>query len=357
MIDRPTLDLAFVGFGNVARRAVTLLRDLSPQLAFDARTVAILTSRHGGAWSPQGVDAGRAVDAVSQGGILQAWPDTLPPLAGRGSNAPAIAAVLEQHAACADEGRLVCIETTVLDIQSGEPAKAHVEAALTHRAHVVTANKGPIAFAYGVLAAIARHVRRELRFEGVVMDGVPLFNLIRDTLPGVRVTGFRGVLNSTTNHILTTIEKGGTFEEALAQMQREGIAEADPSLDVDGWDAAAKTAAMMNVLMQANVTPHDIQRQGIRAVAATHVKAAAERGERLRLVAAASRDGHRAAGHVRVESVPANDLLGSLDGMQNAVVLHTDVLGEIGILQRDGGLTQTAYAIVTDLESIARALR
>jgi homoserine dehydrogenase len=333
-----TFDLVFVGFGNVARRASQLLEEMASRLPFTTRTVGVVTGHHG-ANTPEG------------------WPAPLPPPSTDGSsNAHVIAALAGRHADAARDKRLVCIETTVLDIRAGEPAISHVRAALSSGAHVVTANKGPAAFAYADLAALARRVDRAFLFEGAVMDGIPVFNLTRETLPGLRIESFRGVINSTTNHILTMLERGGTYEAALAQMQAEGIAEADPTLDVDGWDAAAKTAALMNVLLDARVTPHDIEREGIRAVTTDHVRDALARGERMRLVASADRHGGSPRGRVRVQRVAADDPLGGLEGQQNALLLRTDLLGEIGILQRDGGLTQTAYAIVSDLTTLARTI-
>jgi homoserine dehydrogenase len=245
----------------------------------------------------------------------------------------------------------------VLDIREGEPARSHVRAALEGGAHVVTVNKGPAAFAYHELAALARVRGREFLSEGAVMDGIPVLNLVRETLPGIRVEGFRGVVNSTTNHILTALTRGETFDAALARMQAEGIAEADPALDIDGWDAAAKTAILMNVLMDARVTPHDVERQGIRGVSADDVRAAAADGERLRLVASAGWRNGAIRGRVHVERVPADDPLGALEGQQNALLIRTDRLGEIGILQREGGLTQTAYAVVSDLATVMGRLK
>jgi homoserine dehydrogenase len=331
-----TLDLIFAGFGNVARRASRLLEEMAPRLPFATKTVGVITGHHG-ASTPDG------------------WPDSLPsPATDGSSNAHVIEALAARHADAAREGRLVCVETTVLDIRAGEPAISHVRAALTNGAHVVTANKGPTAFKYSELAALAKRMHREFLFEGAVMDGIPIFNLVRETLPGVRIESFRGVVNSTTNHILTMLERGETYDAALAQMQAEGIAEADPMLDVDGWDAAAKTAALMNVLMDARVTPHDIEREGIRHVAGDDVRAACARGERIRLVVSADRRRGTPAGRVRLERVGARDPLAGLEGQQNALLLGTDLMGEIGILQRDGGLTQTAFAIVSDLATIAR---
>jgi homoserine dehydrogenase len=318
---------------------------MEARLPFGCKAVAVLTARHGCARALSGLNMQHVLERLESGGSLGNHE--------RSESAETITELCAHLDHAGRQGRLVCIETTPLDIRSGEPARSHVRAALEGGAHVVTANKGPAAFAYAELAALARMHRREFLFEGAVMDGIPVMNLVRETLPGVTIEGFRGVINSTTNHILTALERGETFHEALARMQAEGIAEADATLDVDGWDAAAKVAVLMNVLMGAQVTPHDIERQGIRGVSSDEVRAAVAAGERVRLVASARRDDGVPKGRVRPERVPADDPLGGLQGQQNALLLRTDVLGEIGILQRDAGLTQTAYAIVSDLITIA----
>jgi homoserine dehydrogenase len=247
----------------------------------------------------------------------------------------------------------VLIETTPLDVHTGQPAIHHIERALERGLHVVTANKGPVAIKWRELDRAARERGVSFLFEGAVMDGIPVFNFVRETLPGVTITGFRGVLNSTTNHIITALEDGGEFGPALEAMQRAGIAEADPSLDVDGWDAAAKAAALANVLMGATLTPASVVRTGIRDLNGADVRAAAARGTRIRLVASAG------AGGARVEPVvlPAADLLAQLRGMANAVIFETDLLGEVAVTQLTGGLTQTAYALVSDLATVARRIR
>jgi homoserine dehydrogenase len=250
-----------------------------------------------------------------------------------------------------DASLRIVIETTTLDIDAGEPASAHVRRAIECGCHVVTANKGPAAFAYHDLSSRAIQKGVRFLFEGAVMDGIPLFNLVRDTLPTVRIHGFRGVVNSTTNHILTALENGHEFAPALARMQAEGIAEADPSLDVDGWDAAAKTAILANVFLDARVTPHDIDRTGIGPDTAARARAAVANGQRLRLVASASRTGRPS---VRLIELPPDDLLAGLRGTANALILETDTLGQVAISQLDGGLTHTAYALLTDVIAIAR---
>lgn len=249
----------------------------------------------------------------------------------------------------------VVVETTTLDITDGRPALDHVEAALDAGLHVVTANKGPVAFAYDRLRESADRNGVSFLFEGTVMDGVPIFNLVRETMPLIEVKGLRGVVNSTTNHILSALEDGEAFAPALERMQAEGIAEADPSLDIDGWDAAAKAAALANVLMDADLTPRDVDRTGISAESAAQALRARQNGRRLRLVAAASRtaDGGVAA-TVRPQELPDDDLLAQLRGKSNALIFQTDLLGDIAITQLGGDVTMTAYALLSDLVTLRR---
>jgi len=245
----------------------------------------------------------------------------------------------------------VVIETTTLGIENGRPAIDHVEAALASGCHVVTANKGPAAFAYAALSATARAAGLSFLFEGAVMDGVPVFNLVRETMPTSVVQRFRGIVNSTTNHILTALEHGEAFAPALTRMQALGIAEADPSLDVDGWDAAAKAAALANVFMGAGITPQDVVREGLGPDTAERAREARARGRRLRLIASGAR-GQRPS--VALTELPPDDLLAGLRGQANALIVTTDILGDIAICQLDGDLRHTAYALLSDLVTVRR---
>ena len=155
------------------------------------------------------------------------------------------------------------VELTTLNPATGQPAIGHIQAAFRSGMHVVTANKGPIAHAYHTLAGEAAGRNLCFRFESSVMDGAPVFNLFRNGLPRVRVLGFAGVLNSTSKLVIEEMERGGTFEEGLAHARALGVAEADASYDTEGWDSAAKAAALANVLMDARVTPRDVEREGI----------------------------------------------------------------------------------------------
>jgi homoserine dehydrogenase len=353
------LDLLLVGFGHVGQRLARLLQEKSVALRRDYglswRVVGIATRHHGSAFDARGLDMVKALRLVEAGTSL----DVLTGAESERMLAPGASGLdLIRHATGESRLRrlqhLVLVETTLLDIERGQPAIDHVSAALRGGAHVVSANKGPVAFACRELQSVAESAHREFLFESAVMDGVPVFNLARETMPVADITGFRGVINATTNHILTAMEAGRSFDEALREMQEAGTAEADASLDVDGWDAAAKTAALMNVLMRGTATPRTIDRTGIRTVTRHAVAEAVARGKRIRLVARATRkDGHP-VGRVAPEELDATDPLANLTGVQNLLVLETDVLGDVGLLQLDGGLIQTAYGLLSDLVTIAK---
>ena len=357
-----TLDLALVGFGNVARRFVRLLEERRQELNdvhdVDWRVVGIATKRHGIARNPEGLDALRAADHVESGGSLDVL-DAVNALVTSSLPKPSDSLEFIEHTAAQARaagrpGQLVVVETTVLDVKAGQPALDHVIGALTAGAHVVTANKGPVAIAYRELRALADTVGREFLFEGAVMDGIPIFNMARETLPVVGITGFRGVVNSTTNYIISAMENGREFDESLKEMQAAGIAEADASLDVDGWDAAAKASALANVLMDGDLTPQLVERHGIGHLTGHMVRDAVRRGCRIKLVARGERRDGRVVARVSAEELPEGDLLATLRDQQNALILETELLGDFSIVQLGGGLTQTAYALVSDLVSIAR---
>jgi homoserine dehydrogenase len=335
-------DLALIGYGNVAKRFVSLLEERRDWLArecdLECRIVGVATRSHGSRLDPRGIS------------FADLNRDSQQPESREASMASHVIDRLGQSEA---ELRVV-VETTTLDVRSGQPALDHVRAGMAAGCHVVTANKGPVAFAYAELRDAAAAAGVRFLFEGAVMDGVPIFNLVRQTLPAVQIAGFRGVINSTTNHILTALECGEEFGAALARMQAEGIAEAEPSLDVDGWDAAAKTAALANVLLDARITPHDVRRTGIGPKDAGRAQAAASGGRRLKLVASASRGATGVIASVEPIELPRRDLLAGLDGKANALVLRTDLLGEIAVCQLEGSLTHTAYALLSDLITIRR---
>ncbi len=336
-------DLALIGFGRVGRRFATLLEDRRERLQqehdLDCRIVAIATANHGGTIDTSGVDAVHAATRRESGQPV-------------GASTTALDVITSLSRSMAPVR--VVIETTTLNIQDGQPAISYAEAALDAGCHFVTANKGPVSFAYRRLSDRACRAGRSFLFEGAVMDGVPIFNLVREALPVVTVTGFRGIVNTTTQYVLSAIEHGESLAAALRRMQAEGIAESDPSLDLEGWDAAAKGAALANVLMAANVTPRDVERDGVTPEIADAARAAARNGRKLRLIVTGARVAGRVGVQVRLTEIDCGDLLATLPGTANALILQTDLLGELAICQMAGDLTQTAYALLSDLVTIGR---
>ncbi len=337
------LRIALVGFGNVGRRFAEQLRGpfRRPLRAAGVRirVTGIATARHGVAIDPYGIHLGRALRIAAVGGSL----DSL----HCGRSARDVRGFIARVPADA------LVEITTLDPRSGQPAARHVRQALARGLHVVTANKGPVAFALGPLRALARRKRRLFLHEGAVMDGTPVFNLVARCLPGVRIEGFRGTLNSTTNLVLSRMEQGLSRDVAVAEAQALGIAEADPRNDLDGWDAAVKGCALANALMDASVRPRQVARRGISGVSAAAVRRALDSRFRTRLVVR----GARLAGRVRVSVAPERLPLGdplSGSGPDAALVLQTDLMGEIGVFERGATVDQTAYALLSDLLEITR---
>ena len=245
----------------------------------------------------------------------------------------------------------VLVEITTLDPKSGQPAVAHVRQALGRGMHVVTANKGPVAFALRPLKALAGRKKRLFLHEGAVMDGTPVFNLAERCLRGARIVSFRGTLNSTTNLVLSRMEEGRTPSAAVREAQALGIAEADPRNDLEGWDAAVKGCAIANGLMNASVRPASVRRRGIAGLTTLDARRAVRAGTRLRLVVRGVRKKGRVLVSVAPERIPFGDPL-SGSGPDAALVLETDLMGEIGVFERGATVDQTAYALLSDLLEI-----
>ncbi len=265
------------------------------------------------------------------------WP------APRGSSAVAqnVAEWLEQ--ARAD----VFFETSSLDPHSGQPAIDHLTAALNHGAHAVSANKGPVIHAYQELSMLARERGKKFLCESTVMDGVPIFSLFPAALPATEMRGFSGVLNSTTNVVLTEVEKGLSFEDAIRRAQALGIAETDPSNDLDGWDAAVKVVALTIVLMGIPVKLEQVQRTGIRELSEEKIRSVRSAGMRYKLVCRAERRGAGVDCLVRPELLLASDPLANLEGTSSAIHFDLDVFG-LSLVEHNPGIEATAYGLLAD---------
>jgi homoserine dehydrogenase len=320
------LRIALIGFGNVGRafaRLLDLQRDRYP-----FRIVGIHTARHGTAYEPAGL-----------------------PVAPRFGPAAASVDEFLDHAECDAVG-----EITTLNPETGEPALSHIRAAFVRRRHVVTANKGPVAHAYAELMHEAKNAGVQFRFESTVMDGAPVFNLVRRTLPAVTVHGFAGVLNSTSKIVIAAMRDGKTKQEGIEIAFRLGITEADPSYDLDGWDSAAKTAVLANVLMDARITPQDVEREGIGEFTEERVRNLAASGKTVCLISRGETAQNGLRLSVRPEILDVSDLLAAVHGTSNLLLLHTDLMGTVGTISIGPGVEQTAYGLFSDLVDIVETI-
>ncbi|HXW55052.1 MAG TPA: hypothetical protein VEJ67_04825 [Candidatus Cybelea sp.] len=328
----PTYKLALIGFGNVGREFVRLLRAKQERLRADYRIEWRLTGlasrRLGWIAEAEGLDSAALLEGR--------FPDPRP--GGGPQN-------VSEWLAAADAD--VLFEASSLNRHSGQPAIDHLRAALERGAHAVSANKGPIVHAYGELRGLAGQRGRRFLFESTVMDGAPIFSMFPRSLPAVELRGFQGILNSTTNVVLTEMEKGLTLDQAVKHAQAIGVAETDPSEDLDGWDAAVKVAALVIVLMDVPIRLEDIERVGIRGVSTEEIHAARAAGMRYKLVCRAERtfDGVRAS--VRPERLSMSDSLALLEGTTSLVRFDTDVMG-VSIIEHKPGVIATAYGLLGD---------
>jgi len=337
--------VALVGFGNVGRAFVRLLAckhaDIRVQYDLDIRITGIATRRHGTVIAPEGLNLDVLLERMRKGADLNG----LSPHPVPGDTMTFIRQVPAD----------VLLELTPVNYETGEPALSHLRLAIERGMHGITANKGPVVYGYSTLTRLAQARGVHFFFEAAVMDGAPVFSLYRETLPTARVVALEGILNSTTNLILTRMETHGeTLEEAVAYAQRMGIAETDPSGDVDGWDAAIKVAALVTVLMGVPMTPKDVEREGIRGITPEAIRQAQEEGTRWKLVCRAFWENGRVVARVRPEKVPMHSPLYNVMGTSNLLRLKTDVLGDLSIREDDPTPDTTAYGLLADVLNAVR---
>src|SRR5437899_1457883 len=331
-----TFNLGLLGFGNVNRTLTELLQ----------RKEAELRERHGIEWRITGVASRRIGWQVNTAGFNVA--NLL-----RAFRADAFARMrceeCTHYNAWPDAAQPdVVFEATSLTVENGQPAIDHIRAALEHGAHVITANKGPVVHAYEELRALAARRGKQFLFESTVMDGIPIFSLFRDTLPAIEVRGFKGILNSTTNVILTGMERGLSFDESLGQAQQLGIAETDASHDIDGWDAAVKVAALVNVIMGVPLPPQKVEREGIRRLTGETVRSARNAGAPYKLICRAQRSDSGLTASVRPEQIPLTNPMALVGGTSSIIQFETDIFPGLTITEENPGLYATAYGMLAD---------
>jgi homoserine dehydrogenase len=242
------------------------------------------------------------------------------------------------------------IEASATNLETGQPALDYCMTAFGAGMHVILANKGPIALAYDELIASANMAKRILRFEATVMAGTPSLALALDSLAGSTVLEARGILNGTTNYILTQMHQGQPYPEALAEAQRLGYAETDPRGDVEGWDAAGKLLILAATVFKTPLTMQDLQVTGITGLTTQDIIDAKDAGECYKLIAHITPQG----GSVQPVRLPLSDPLASVSNALNAITLKTDVLGDVTLIGPGAGRRQTGFALLADLLAIHR---
>ncbi len=332
-------NLCFLGFGNVGRALARLFGSKRAELAelygIDWRITGVATRGMGWRWNAAGFD-----------------PDNL--LAGKlDSSAIQEAHGVKQWLEAAQPS--VVFETTSLNVETGQPAIDYLRSALQAGAHAITANKGVVVHGYNELTALSESVGKRFLFESTVLDSAPIFSLFRECLPAVRLRGFTGIFNSTTNVILEAMETGRTFEEGVKAAQELGVTETDPSHDVDGWDSAVKVCALAKVLLKSPLTPDAVRREGIRDLDVQTLRRARAEGRPFKLVSRVqvNEDESIIAG-VRPEQLSATDPLASVRGTSLAVHFELDMMPGLTIMSHRPNLQSTAFGLLADFINAVR---
>jgi homoserine dehydrogenase len=326
-----TYNFCFLGFGNVGRALVRLLVAKSNELR----------EGYGIEWKITGVATRRLGWLSSENGF-----DVAALLSGNYDNASTYAGVTDWLKAAQPN---VVFETTSLNPETGQPAIDYLRASLQSGAHTITANKGPIVYAYDELRELGKRVNRRFLFESTVMDSAPVFSLFRETLPATRLRAFTGIMNSTTNVILEAMETGRSFEEGVKAAQELGVAETDPSHDVEGWDATMKLCAITRVILHSQLAPGEVKRQGIRDLTPSVLQRARAEGRPFKLVSRLRiGEDKTIVASVMPEQIGISEPLGSIRGTSLGAHFELDMIPALTVISHRPNLQSTAYGLLAD---------
>jgi homoserine dehydrogenase len=339
--------LSLIGFGNVARALARLL--LRKQDALKAQDITfsftgISTGRHGCAVNPDGLDILKALELVESGQSIA--PLSLVPVTNS-------LEVIQKSAAD------VMFENSPVNKQSGQPAIDHIRRALNLGMHAITANKGPVVHGYRELTALAKSKGRQFKFESTVLGGSPVFSVFRQAFPLAEIFSVKGIFNATTNIILSRMENGEDYEDAVEYCQSVGVAEADPTNDVDGWDAAIKVAALVTVLMDTPMTPQQVNPTGISKITSEMIAKAKAEGKRYKLVCSAEKVGDKVVASVTPQLIDSSSPLYNMMNSNTGITFRTDVIPDYSIIVSEregmqGGPIETAYGLFADFVNIVK---
>ena len=337
-----TWNIALTGCGTVGMALLELLHEkremLKNRFHFEYNISLISARSKGILLNPAGLDLDGVLSALHEKNSLSEFPQS----------SGSFSELLTESKAN------ILVEATPTNLNTAEPALAHITTALNQNIHVVTVNKGPIALNFNALQALAKAHHVQLRYEGTVMSGTPLIELAQHGLAGAAINRIEGILNGTTNYMLTRMENGASYEEALIEAQELGYAETDPSGDVDGWDAAVKVSILAKALFGVDLPIDQVDRTGISGISSEDIQAADKKGERIRLIATIENHGDAIRGSVKPLSLPLTHPLSQVQGVMNAACLTTDTLGPVTLIGAGAGGRETAQALLADILNIAQ---
>jgi len=344
--------LALIGFGNVARALARLLvrkQELLKEQGITFSFTGISTGRHGFAVNPNGLDIQKALDLVESG-------QSISPLTNYQSPITNSLEVIQHSQAD------VMFENSPVNTQTGQPALDHIRAALNLGMYAITANKGPVVHGYRELTALAESKGRKFKFESTVLGGAPVFSVFREAFPLAELSSIKGIFNATTNIVLSRMENGESYEDAVKYCQSIGVAETDPTNDVDGWDAAIKVAALVTVLMDTPMTPQQVNPTGIRGITTEMITKAKAEGKRYKLVCSAEKVGDKVTASVAPQLVDSASPLFGMMNSSTGITFRTDVILDYSITQTEreglkGGPVETAYGLFADFVNIAKTVK
>jgi homoserine dehydrogenase len=334
--------LAIIGFGNVGQGLTTIINDkyelLKERFGVDIHIVAVCDLHKGSVADPQGLDPKMLLSHLDLKGDLKSLNAKY-----TGWNA---------QETIAKSGADILIELAYTDLITGEPALSHVKQALNNGMHVSMTNKGPVALAFPELRDIANRNNVQIGIEGTVMSGTPALNLGNDMLLAAGITQIQGILNGTTNYILGEMEAGLDYQVALSQAQALGYAEADPSGDVDGHDAAAKVVILGNLLMDLALTLADVDCTGISQISTADIAEAAAQNKHWKLIGTVAKTETGFIASVKPQMVSKDHALASIFGATNAITYTTELLGDVTLIGPGAGRLETGYAVIEDILAI-----
>ncbi len=334
--------LAFIGFGVVGQGLAEILHRKEERLKekydFEFEVLAISDVELGSIYNPEGLNLDEIFDLIDKGKKLSEYPE--------GKNRYDSIETIENTEAD------TIIEVTFTDMETGGPALEHVRTALKEGKHVVSTNKGPVAQEVNPLLDLAEKNDAHYKFEGTVLSGTPSINLAMKNLAGCEINEIKGIVNGTTNYILSKMEEGMGYQQALDKAQELGYAEADPTGDVEGIDAQGKTLILSNTVMNADMELKDVERKGITDITKKDIEQAKEEDKRWKLIAQSKRTDDGIKAKVSPEKISLDHPLAGVMGPTNAITLSTDHLGEVTIVGPGAGKEETGYALLVDLLSI-----